>query len=155
MNIAVVYQSRGGNTRAVAEVIANTLGISAYSIDAPFEGGAKAPHTDLLFVGGGVYGWNADKKLVEFMEALDQNRIGKIAAFGTGAGMSQVIDRIKELASAKGIAVAHESLCLKMTFRGYALLGIKGGKLSDKQIERVRQFARNAAAESNAKESLQ
>ena len=33
MKIAVRYQSRGGNTKAVAEVIANSLGVKAEAVD--------------------------------------------------------------------------------------------------------------------------
>lgn len=50
MKIAVRYQSRGGNTKAVAEVIANSLGVKAEAVD-----NAITQWVDVLFVGGGVY----------------------------------------------------------------------------------------------------
>jgi flavodoxin len=50
MKCAVRYCSRSGNTRFLAETIAEELGVPAVSVDAPE---AKlSGHTDVLFIGG-------------------------------------------------------------------------------------------------------
>lgn len=67
MKIAIRYQSRGGNTKAVAEAIAKEINVPAKSIESPIE-----EEVDLLFIGGGVYAWNIDKKLREYLENLNQ-----------------------------------------------------------------------------------
>ena len=65
MNIAVRYQSRGGNTRAVAEVIAEVIGVKAETIDKPLD-----EKVDILFLGGGAYMWDADIKLKEYLDTI-------------------------------------------------------------------------------------
>lgn len=143
MNIAVRYQSRGGNTRAAAQVIADELGIRAYPIDTVF-----TEPVDLLFLGGGVYAWNADEKLLAYLEQLNKTQIGKIAPFSTTGAMTVTIKRIKEAAEKTGIPVTEEALCLKVMLQGHAALGREGGHLTPEQIQKVRKFAQNAVKES-------
>ena len=109
MKIAVRYQSRGGNTRAVAEVIAKTLGVEAAPISTPLP-----EKVDLLFIGGGVYKWDADPELKTYLQTLDAKQIGKIAAFSTTGGMTVAIKRISEAAKTKGIPLCEHTLCMKL-----------------------------------------
>lgn len=136
MNVAVRYQSRGGNTRAVADVIADEFGVQAYPIDIPLK-----KSVDLLFLGGGVYAWNADEKLLSYLEKMDKRLIGKIAPFSTTGAMTVTIKRIKEGAAKAGIPATDESLCLRVMLQGHSALGREGGHLTPEQIQRVRRFA--------------
>ena len=135
MKIAVRYQSRGGNTRAVAEVIAEVLGIRAQSIDEPI-----TDKVDVLFLGGGVYKWDADSQLIEYLEKLDPKKIGQIVAFSTTGGMKKAISRIIEYADKAGIEVNEKQLCIKMMLQGHSMLGREGGHLSEKQIAEIEAF---------------
>ncbi|MDR0571008.1 MAG: flavodoxin [Clostridiales Family XIII bacterium] len=141
MKIAVRYQSRGGNTKAVAEAVAKEAGIRAEPLDVPL-GGA----VDLLFVGGGVYGQNIDPSLKSYLEALEPNEVKSVAAFSTG-GWSDGARRITAMAKAKGIAVRDETLPIKFGFRNFAWLGGKGhAALSAGQQRLVEDFVRKAGA---------
>ena len=145
MKIAVRYQSRGGNTRAAAEVIAKTLGVEAAPLSTPLP-----PKVDLLFLGGGVYKWDADLELKTYLQTLNAKQIGKIAAFSTTGGMTAAIKRISEAAKAKGIPLCGHSLCLKLLLQGHAGIGREGGHLTEKQKAEAREFAAAAARESQA-----
>ena len=142
MKIAVRYQSRGGNTRAVAEVIAKTLGVEAAPISTPL-----TEKADLLFVGGGVYKWDADPELKAYLQMLNAKQVGKIAAFSTTGGMTVAIKRISEAAKAKGIPLCERTLCMKLLLQGHAGIGREGGHLTDKQKEEAQAFAKAAANE--------
>jgi len=83
MEIAVRYQSRGGNTLAVAEVIAKILEIKSEPIDSPLD-----EMVDLLFLGGDVYGWDADPQLKGYLEKLDSKKIGQIVTFSIAGAMN-------------------------------------------------------------------
>lgn len=135
MNIAVRYQSRSGNTRAVAEVIADYLGIKAESIDEPL-----AECVDILFLGGGAYAHNADPQLIDFIGQLNPEKVGQIIAFTTTGSMKVALDRITEYAAKKNIEINKNKLCIKMGLKGHATFGFKGGKLTKKQVENVRKF---------------
>ena len=135
MKVAVRYQSRGGNTKAVAEVIAEILGVTAESIDKPVE-----EKVDILFVGGGVYMWDMDKSLKQYMESLEPEQVGEIAGFSTTGMMDNTLKRIREYGEKKGIPVSNEQLLLVMLLKGHSALGLTGGKLSDKQKEQIKEF---------------
>lgn len=136
MNIAIRYQSRSGNTKAVAEVLADAAGVKS----APIEVALEAP-VDLLFVGGGVYGWDVDPLLKDFLETLDSQRIKSVAAFSTAGGMNGA-QKIAAIVKSKGIHVHEEALSLKLGVRNHALFGGKGNvALTDKQVLLIRNFA--------------
>lgn len=136
MNIAVRYQSRNGNTRAVAEVIAKTAGVEAKPVSEPIN-----EHADILFVGGGVYMWNADKELLDFLQGLDPEQVGQIAAFSTTGATDIVTKKICAYAKENGITANENTLCLKMLTQGHSALGLQGGKLTEKQIIGATRFA--------------
>jgi flavodoxin len=135
MKYAVRYQSRGGNTRAVAETIAETLGIKAESIETPLN-----ENVDILFIGGGVYMWTSDKKLKEYLINIHPKNVGKIVPFGTSGGQKIVIKEIAKFAEEKGIRVDENKLYIQMGLKGHSALGLKGGELSRKQIKKIKVF---------------
>jgi len=136
--VAVRYQSRGGNTKTVAEVIAKTAGVTAESIDVPLTG-----PVDILFVGGGVYAWDIDKALKSFLENLTPEAVKSVAAFTTAGGMNKT-GTITSIVKSKGITVCEETLAVKVLLKNHAAL--TGGKgyveLSDKQIQSIETFTK-------------
>ncbi|MGN0482352.1 MAG: flavodoxin family protein [Lachnospiraceae bacterium] len=135
MNVTVRYQSRGGNTKAVAEIIAKKAGVKAESVAVPVE-----EEADLLFVGGGVYMGKIDDSLAQFLEELDANKVGQIICFSTTGMQESAIVQISEAARKKGIRVNENSLLIRMLWRGHAYLGMTGGKLTEKQIAKTKTF---------------
>lgn len=135
MKIAVRYQSRGGNTKAVAEVIANRLGVKAEPVSSVID-----DWVDVLFIGGGVYMSKMDESLYNFLAELNSDKVGQIVCFSTTGSMASTIKQTKQLAMQKGIMVNKNELLLKMLLQGHSALGLTGGKLTDKQIEKIELF---------------
>lgn len=135
MEVAVRYQSRGGNTRAVAEEIAKLLGVTAESIDKPID-----KKVDILFLGGGVYMWDMDQSLKKYIENLEPEQIGQMVGFSTTGAMDVTLKRIREYGEKKGIPVSDKQLLLVMLLKGHSALGLTGGKLSDKQKKQIEEF---------------
>lgn len=135
MEVAVRYQSRGGNTRAVAEEIAKLLGLTAESIDKPID-----KKVDILFLGGGVYMWDMDQSLKKYIENLEPEQIGQMVGFSTTGAMDVTLKRIREYGEKKGIPVSDKQLLLVMLLKGHSALGLTGGKLSDKQKKQIEEF---------------
>ena len=131
MKIAVRYQSRGGNTKAVAVAIAQAVGVTAQSIDVP----AGEP-VDLLFVGGGIYAFSLDDGLKAFLQGLDPEMVKTVAAFAT-SGFVGGAGKIAAEAKKRGIAVCDKALNIKLGSGQY------GGKaLPDKQMVKINEFAK-------------
>ncbi|MCL2037980.1 flavodoxin domain-containing protein [Candidatus Saccharibacteria bacterium] len=131
MNIAVRYHSRGGNTKAVAGIIAQVVGVEAKSVSEPLE-----QPVDLLFVGAPVYAMMVDSSLKNFVRGLDTNMVKKIAAFSTAGSHPTAISVIKRIAAERNIPVCEETFFLKMGLLKH------GGKLADEQVAQARDFAK-------------
>jgi flavodoxin len=137
MKIAVRYQSRGGNTKVVAEAIAKAAGVQAQPIDSPI-----TEPVDLLIVGGGVYAWDIDKSLRAYLEGLSPETAKSVAAFTTAGGMNKA-GTIASIVQARGIRVREETLPVKVMLRNHAALGGKGKfTLSDKENDAITGFVR-------------
>ena len=137
MTIAVRYQSRGGNTKAVAEVIAKAAGVTAEPIDVPLPA-----QVDLLFIGGGVYAWDIDKALKAYFEGLSPETVKSAAAFTTAGGMNKT-GTIAAIVKARGIRVREEALPLKFALRNHATFGGKGNfTLSEKEMQEIEGFVK-------------
>ena len=137
IKIAIRYQSRGGNTKVVAETIAAAAGVKAEPISVPLE-----ESVDVLFIGGGVYAWDIDKSLISYLESLSPETVKSAAVFTTAGGMDKT-GRISAILSEKDIAICKETLPVKMFLRNHAALGGKGQiELSDKKISSINDFVK-------------
>lgn len=111
MKCAVRYCSRSGNTRLLAEAIAEELGVSAVSVDAPE---AKlSGHTDVLFIGGALYAYGLDKRLVSYIRTLDGDMVGRAVLFSTTWLSKHSFDQMRKELEARGIAVAERTFYAK------------------------------------------
>ena len=134
MKIAIRYQSLGGNTKAVAEVIAKAAGVTAESIEKTID-----EPVDILFIGGGVYYGDIDSLLKTFLEKLNPELVKSIAAFTTATAMDRT-KTITSMAKNKGINTL-ETLAFKAGFRNHGLFGGKGNiTLTEKQIFIINEF---------------
>ena len=129
MNIAVRYQSRGGNTKMVAEAIAKAAGVAAESVDVPLN-----EPVDLLFIGGGVYAFSMDGALRSFVDALDSNMAKSAAAFSTG-GFVSIAGKIASRIKSAGIPVSKDTLCVKLG-------GGAEKALTDKHLQKIDEFVK-------------
>jgi flavodoxin len=138
MKIAVRYQSRGGNTKAVAEIIAAAAGVKAEPITTPL-----GEPVDVLFVGGGVYKWDIDSLLKEYLGSLDPADVGTVAAYSTAGGMDGA-KRIIAILKERGVNVCDETLPVLVGLRNHAALGGKGCiELNDKKTSAINNFVKS------------
>ncbi len=107
MRVAVRYYSRGGNTKVMAEALARGAGCEAISIDDP-----KAPITqdvDLLFIGGALYAYSLDAKLVDYIKTLPADKIGRAVCFGTSFLTRRPVFLIQGKLKEQGITIAQQA----------------------------------------------
>ena len=111
MKCAVRYYSRSGNTRLLAEAIAGELGVEAVSADSS---DAKiSGHIDVLFIGGALYAYGLDKRLVSFIRTLDGDMVGRAVLFSTTWLSKHSFDLMRKELEARGIAVAERTFYAK------------------------------------------
>jgi len=114
MKTWVLYYSKGGNTKKIADAITEELEEVLKSEQIP---PAYPPeNVALLFLGTGEYAGKPDPKMVEFIRTLTPNRVRNVAVFGTsgsGAADGKAITAVKAMLREKGINVVDESFGCK------------------------------------------
>jgi flavodoxin len=134
--IEVVYFSRSGNTRKVAEVMAEELGVTAKDVKTA----GILPPDAFIFMGTGCYGAALAGGLVKFME---ENRFNgrKVALFTTSAfGSLAELALMKKQITNKGADIIESFSCY-----GQLLLAKKGHP-TEKELDNARRFAHKVAA---------
>ena len=127
MSVAVRYMSRSGNTKLIADAIAEAAGVNAVSVtDA---GAALGEKADVLFIGGALYAYGLDKNLKNYLAGIDASKVSKAVVFSTSSLTKHSIDLIKNGLAAKGIAVENEFFYCK-------------GKNAKNSIEEAKSFAK-------------
>lgn len=127
MSVAVRYYSRSGNTRAVAEAIAEAAGVAALSVDQS-EASITEP-VDVMFVGGALYAYGIDSHLKDYLKNLDGSKVKKAVVFSTSWISKHSIDLIKKGLKEKGIQVEAEAFHVK-------------SKPNEEQLKEASDFAR-------------
>jgi flavodoxin len=149
MKIAVQYQSRGGNTKVVAEAIAEAATqVGHTDVTAEPIGATLDEAVDLLFIGGGVYAWGLDKEFTAYLETLSSENVKKIAAFTTAGGMDKT-KSITEIAAKKGIAVTTVRLAVRFGLKNHTAFGESKEpvSLTDTQLAAVNEFVGKVISE--------
>ncbi len=109
MNVKVMYHSKTGNTKKLAESMAGALGIAAEEIT---ENSLVVPidePIDMLFIGDGVYAGRPDRVTASFIRTLNGSLVKNAAVFGTYGGQKKGITIMKELLRKQGINAVDES----------------------------------------------
>ena len=127
MNIAVRYYSLTGNTKAVADAVAEAVGVKALSVDVP-QAEIKES-VDLLFIGGALYAYGLDKHLKVYLKTLKKEKVKKAVVFSTSWLSKHSVDLIKNGLKEAGIPVEEEFFYVK-------------NKPSDEQKKQAADFAR-------------
>jgi flavodoxin len=131
--LEVVYYSRSGNTKKVAEAIAAELGVEAGNVKMK-EGLTK---DSFVFLGSGCYAGKPGKGLQEFI-ARNDFKGREVALFGTSAGGGGDEVRVmKELLKSAGALIRGSFHC-----RGRFFFFFSRGHPSDEELARAREFAK-------------
>lgn len=143
MDFLVVYFSRGGKTRKVAEAIAQELGCEA--VDAKKET-PDVSGVELLIVGSGQYVGKLHKTLQGFLDRLQPSSKSKAAVFATAGGPHpKVIYVLQGALEAKGYEVVSSFKC-----RGQFLFFLNRGHPNEDDLKNAKAFASDLKKTSGA-----
>jgi flavorubredoxin len=130
---AVVYVSKGGNTRKLAEAIAKGAGVKARTAaDAE-----NSTQVDTLFIGASLYAGRISGSLRQFIRNLKAKQAAQVVVFGTSASGKSAVAEIKTLLASTNIPVSEESFCCKGSF-----LCINSGRPNAGDLAQAEDFAR-------------
>lgn len=134
MNIAVRYYTKSGNSKKLANAVAEQLGVKALSVEHKLTEDA-----DVLFLCNSVYCAGVDGNVKKFLKAPGA-KIGKLVNVSTAAILESTYSQIKKLAANEGINVADAEFHCRGSFTV-----MHRGKPDAEDIKRVKKFAAKIA----------
>jgi flavodoxin I len=131
----VVYFSRTGNTKKVAEAMAAELMVEAKDVKAA----GVLPKDAFVFLGTGCYGGTLPKEIDAFMKK--NNFRGRIIAFFTTSAFGSLAERnlIEKQLTERGAIITHNFKCF-----GH-FLTMKKEHPTPQELEKAKDFARTVA----------
>lgn len=141
MKTAIIYKSiHHGNTKKIAEIMANPL--EADLVDLKDIDKDIIKEYDLIGFGSGIYYGKPHKKLMKFVEELNQLENRKVFVFST-SGRGKPNKWLKETLSDKGFEVIGEFHCKGYDTYGLTKLvgGISKGKPDEEDLKNAEKFA--------------
>lgn len=137
MTYAVRYYTQTGNTKRLAEEIAEELGVQALPISAPI-----TEKVDVLFLGNSYYAFTIAPEVREFVAGLEKDKVGKIINFGTAAMMNSTYKKVRSVAATKGIPVLDREFHCKGEFKG-----MNKGRPNEDDLKAARVFVKSIRTE--------
>ncbi len=131
MKIAVRYYTKTGNTRRLAEAIAEAVGAEALPISVPV-----TEKTDILFLGNSYYAFSIDPEVRDYIRSLDKEKIGKIVNFGSAAMLNSTWKKVKAEADKAGIPLDEREFHCKGEFKG-----VHKGRPNSDDLKAAAKFA--------------
>ena len=132
MKVAVRYYTKTGNTKRLAEAVAEAVGTQALPISFPI-----SEPVDILFLGNSYYAFSIYPEVRKFVTSLDKNRVGKIVNFGSAAMLNSTWKKVKAVADKAGIPMDEREFHCKGEFKG-----VHKGKPDETDMKAAAEFAR-------------
>ena len=131
MKFAVRYYTQTGNTKRLADAIAEEIGVDAMPISTPVD-----EQVDVLLLGNSYYAFSIAPEVASFVSSLSKDKVGKIVNFGTAAMMNSTYKKVRKVANTVGIPVLDEEFHCRGEFKG-----MNKGRPDEDDIKAAREFA--------------
>ena len=132
MKVAVRYYTKTGNTKRLAEDVAEAVGVRALPLSCPVD-----EQVDILFLGNSYYAFSIDPEVRGYISNLDKNKVGRIVNFGSAAMLNSTLKKVKAEADKVGIPVDDREFHCKGEFKG-----IHKGRPNAEDLKAAADFAR-------------
>ncbi|MBR4192986.1 MAG: flavodoxin [Oscillospiraceae bacterium] len=136
MTIAVRYYTKTGNTKRLAEAVAEAVGVEALPISSPV-----AEPVDILFLGNSYYAFSIDPEIRAFLKTLSKDKVGRIVNFGSAAMLNSTWKKVKAEADKLGIPMDKREFHCKGEFKG-----IHKGRPNEADLKAAADFAKTLVA---------
>jgi flavodoxin I len=131
MKFQVIYFSKTGNTKKVAEAIASELGVKAEDVDT-----TKLNEDALVFLGSGNYGGKPAKNIMKLIEE-NTCKSRNFALFGTsGSGKGIEVQEMEKALKIKEACIKGKFFC-----KGKFLFANRG-RPNDDDLNEAKKFAK-------------
>ena len=133
MKIAVRYYTKTGNTKRLAEAVAEAVGAEALPISSPL-----TEPVDILFLGNSYYAFSIDPEVRDFVKSLNKDMVGRIVNFGSAAMLNSTYKKVKAEADKVGIQMDEREFHCKGEFKG-----VHKGRPNEDDLKAAQEFAKS------------
>lgn len=131
MKAAVRYYTKTGNTKRLAQAVADAVGVEALPISSPI-----TEPVDILFLGNSYYAFSIDPEVRDFIRSLDREKVGRIVNFGSAAMLNSTWKKVKAEADKVGVTMDEREFHCKGEFKG-----IHKGRPNENDCRAAAEFA--------------
>ncbi len=131
MKIAIRYYTQTGNTKKLAEAIADELGLKPENLSVPLE-----EETDILFLCNSVYWAGIAKQVKQFVKD-NAAKIGQLVNVSSAALIESTYNQMKTVAKEAGVKISDQ----EFHCRGNLAL-LHAGHPDEADLKEARTFAR-------------
>lgn len=131
MKYAIRYYTKSGNTKKLADAIAEVLNIEAKLISEELE-----EDVDILFLGSSIYGSSIDPSVKNFFNNINVN-IGLLVNFSTAGIMQSSYNQIKDICNNNEIPISTDEFHCPGSFAG-----MNKNRPDEADIENIKNFTR-------------
>ena len=110
MKVAIRYFTRGGNTKKLADAIAQAVEAKAETTAVPL-----TEDVDILFLGSSPYAFGLDDEVKEFIRNIGV-KVGKVVNFSTAALIKSTHGYVAKELEGKGIPLAEAEFACRGSF---------------------------------------
>ncbi len=133
MKFAVRYYTKTGNTKRLAEAVADALGVEALPVSEPV-----SEAVDVLLLGNSYYAFSIDPEVRKFIRSLDKDKVGRIVNFGSAAMLNSTWKKVKAEADKAGIKMDEREFHCRGEFKG-----IHKGKPDASDMKAAAEFVKS------------
>ncbi|MCL5876230.1 MAG: flavodoxin domain-containing protein [Candidatus Bathyarchaeota archaeon] len=146
MKSIIIYASKSGNTKKIADQMAAQLGCEAIKItDSPTQTDLEA--YDLVFAGTGLYAGTPNEDMVKYLNSLSMKSPKQFALFITWGGAPRsdkmALGKLRAILEGKGQKVLEEHFA---AFGGWKGILMKRGHPKPEEITAAGEWAKNLVA---------
>jgi len=131
MKYAIRYYTKSGNTKKLADAIAEVLNIEAKPISDELE-----EDVEVLFLGSSIYGSAIDPSVKNFFNNLNVE-IGLLVNFSTAGIMQSSYNQIKDICNNNDITISDDEFHCPGSFAGMNM-----DRPNEDDIENIKNFTR-------------
>ena len=133
MKIAIIYYTKLGHSKKIAQAIAQEFQVNAHDIRA----NPELNHVDMLYIVSGIYGGRSEPELIEYLRTFDHQQINQAWLITSSGGKTTPAADVRVVLTERGIPVADE----EFTCQG-AILFVGMGHPNKADIQNAIKFVR-------------
>jgi len=136
MKTAVIYYSKLGHSKKIADSISQELNVSSQDV----RENPQLVGLDMLYIVSGIYGGKSAPELLEYLKTLDHQHVKIAHLLTSSAGKTTRASEVRTILTDRGIPVSKE----EFTCQG-AILFVGLGHPNKVDIENAIQFVRSTS----------